>query len=197
MCRRALSLLIGVALLLVAVARVAGADTPNPSLTPGVASGAVTQQNLATTICVSGFASSVRNVSTVTKHRVYAEYHIAKAEQRRYVIDHLIPLEVGGTNDIANLWPEPKGESKTKDKLEDLLHDDVCRGDLTLADAQRIAVGPVDAGLTTAKHADGSARRPQAPGPARATAQCADGTYSFSRHRQGTCSAHGGVRQWL
>jgi hypothetical protein len=33
--------------------------------------------------------------------------------------------------------------------------------------------------------------------PAGASAQCADGTYSFSRHRRGTCSHHGGVAQWL
>jgi Protein of unknown function (DUF3761) len=33
--------------------------------------------------------------------------------------------------------------------------------------------------------------------PAGATAQCADGTYSFSQHRQGTCSHHGGVARWL
>jgi len=33
--------------------------------------------------------------------------------------------------------------------------------------------------------------------PAGATAQCRDGSYSFSEHRQGTCSHHGGVDQWL
>jgi hypothetical protein len=33
--------------------------------------------------------------------------------------------------------------------------------------------------------------------PAGATAQCQDGTYSFSQHRQGTCSGHGGVSRWL
>ncbi len=33
--------------------------------------------------------------------------------------------------------------------------------------------------------------------PAGATAQCADGTYSFSQHRSGTCSRHGGVAEWL
>ena len=33
--------------------------------------------------------------------------------------------------------------------------------------------------------------------PAGATAQCGDGTYSFSQHRQGTCSHHGGVSRWL
>jgi hypothetical protein len=33
--------------------------------------------------------------------------------------------------------------------------------------------------------------------PAGATAQCRDGTYSFSRSRRGTCSHHGGVARWL
>ncbi|WP_084143898.1 DUF3761 domain-containing protein [Amycolatopsis taiwanensis] len=42
-------------------------------------------------------------------------------------------------------------------------------------------------------------KRPvQAPAPpAGATAKCKDGTYSFSQHRSGTCSGHGGVAQWL
>jgi hypothetical protein len=33
--------------------------------------------------------------------------------------------------------------------------------------------------------------------PAGATAQCVDGTYSFSQSHSGTCSHHGGVAQWL
>jgi hypothetical protein len=33
--------------------------------------------------------------------------------------------------------------------------------------------------------------------PAGATAECADGTYSFSESRSGTCSHHGGVASWL
>ncbi len=33
--------------------------------------------------------------------------------------------------------------------------------------------------------------------PAGATAECEDGTYSFSEHRSGTCSDHGGVKRWL
>lgn len=32
--------------------------------------------------------------------------------------------------------------------------------------------------------------------PAGASAQCSDGTYSFSQHRSGTCSHHGGVAVW-
>lgn len=33
--------------------------------------------------------------------------------------------------------------------------------------------------------------------PAGASAECRDGTYSFSQHRRGTCSHHGGVAEWL
>jgi hypothetical protein len=33
--------------------------------------------------------------------------------------------------------------------------------------------------------------------PAGASARCGDGTYSFSQHRSGTCSHHGGVAEWL
>jgi hypothetical protein len=36
-----------------------------------------------------------------------------------------------------------------------------------------------------------------ATAPAGASAQCADGTYSSSQHRSGTCSHHGGVQRWL
>ncbi|MDT7540595.1 MAG: hypothetical protein QOE33_499 [Acidobacteriota bacterium] len=33
--------------------------------------------------------------------------------------------------------------------------------------------------------------------PVGASARCRDGSYSFSEHRRGTCSHHGGVAQWL
>lgn len=42
-------------------------------------------------------------------------------------------------------------------------------------------------------------RRPEncASPPKGATAQCRDGTYSFSQNKRGTCSHHGGVARWL
>jgi len=33
--------------------------------------------------------------------------------------------------------------------------------------------------------------------PPGASAQCADGSFSFSTHHSGTCSHHGGVARWL
>ena len=40
-------------------------------------------------------------------------------------------------------------------------------------------------------------RTPDNRPPAGATAQCRDGTFSFSQSRRGTCSHHGGVARWL
>jgi hypothetical protein len=136
----------------------AAAATPDPSLTPGATNPAVTQETIATTICRKGYASSIRNVTSATKQQVFAAYGVPKARERLYVIDHLVPLEVGGANIVANLWPEPKAESKVKDKEEDALHDDVCRGALALGDAQRLAVGPVETGLAAALRARGAVR---------------------------------------
>ena len=33
--------------------------------------------------------------------------------------------------------------------------------------------------------------------PAGASAQCRDGSWSFSLHHRGTCSRHGGVARWM
>ena len=38
---------------------------------------------------------------------------------------------------------------------------------------------------------------PAEPQPGQPTAICNDGTLSYSQHRRGTCSHHGGVREWL
>lgn len=55
-------------------------------------------------------------------------------------MDHLIPLELGGSNDIKNLWPQPDAPRPgwgEKDELENELHGEVCDGKVPLADAQR------------------------------------------------------------
>ena len=49
----------------------------NSMLTPGATNPAVTQSNVATTICRPGYTKTVRNVSTLVKHAAYAEYGIA------------------------------------------------------------------------------------------------------------------------
>ncbi len=73
------------------------------------------------------------------KDQVYAEYGIASHTAGEYEVDHLVSLELGGSNDIANLWPEPASPRPgfhEKDKVENYLHDQVCAGKISLADAQ-------------------------------------------------------------
>ncbi|MDB5580983.1 MAG: hypothetical protein JWR80_6159 [Bradyrhizobium sp.] len=47
-----------------------------------------------------------------------------------------------------------------------------------------------------ATHAPAVGQNTNPGGPNGATAKCRDNTYSFSAHRSGTCSRHGGVAQW-
>ena len=112
---------------------------PSPALTPGDVFPVGTGE-----ICVSGYSSRVRSVSTSTKNAVYAEYHVVSHTTGQYEVDHLIPLELGGSNDIKNLWPEPANPRPgfhEKDTLENKLHALVCAGSVDLATAQHAIAG--------------------------------------------------------
>jgi hypothetical protein len=57
----------------------------------------------------------------------------------QYEVDHLVSLELGGSNDIANLWPEPaepRPGFHEKDTVENWLHAQVCKGAITVENAQ-------------------------------------------------------------
>src|SRR5208282_1087672 len=91
------------------------------NLTPGAIFPNVTVDMLAHV----GYTKSVRNVPESEKERVFAEYGITHHSPGEYEVDHLIPLELGGSNDIKNLWPEPyhgAWNAHIKDRLEDKLH---------------------------------------------------------------------------
>ena len=109
---------------------------PDSKLTPGEIFPGVT----AAQVCVSGWAEAHRNVTEEVRHQVFAEYGLSYGVHGSYEVDHLIPLELGGSNDIRNLWPEPQGGSQpgypSKDRLENRLHQLVCDGSVTLAAAQ-------------------------------------------------------------
>ncbi|MGH6869842.1 MAG: hypothetical protein ACREDA_13430, partial [Methylocella sp.] len=54
-----------------------------------------------------------------------------------YEVDHLIPLEIGGDpTDIRNLWPQPLESARHKDEIENRLHELVCGGSMSAAQAQ-------------------------------------------------------------
>jgi hypothetical protein len=109
---------------------------PDPNLTPGNTFD-VTVQDL----CVPGYTKKVRNVPAEMKREVYREYGVTSHSPGDYEADHLIPLELGGSNSIENLWPESHRTSpwnaQVKERLESKLHELVCSGQLDLKTAQQ------------------------------------------------------------
>ncbi len=108
---------------------------PDLACTPG----AIFPDATTDKICVSGYSSSVRDVPPDEKDQVYAEYGITSHQPGQYEVDHLVSLELGGSNDISNLWPEPADPRPgfhEKDKVENYLHDQVCSGAMPLQQAQ-------------------------------------------------------------
>jgi hypothetical protein len=109
---------------------------PDPQLTPGAALEVTTAD-----MCVPGYPKKVREVPDPVKRQVYAAYGIQNHASHAYEIDHLIPLELGGSNALTTLWPQSyqtqPWNAHVKDRLEHALHRLVCSGQLPLDTAQR------------------------------------------------------------
>jgi hypothetical protein len=121
-----------------------GQALPDPICTPGVTATRVTQANIRSTICTPGYTSSVRPPASQTNPlKSSTEHAYGLSDDPRIEYDHLVALELGGANDVRNLWPEPptsptqKSTANAKDAVENVLHDQVCAGHVTLAEAQR------------------------------------------------------------
>ena len=88
-----------------------------------------------------GYSKKVRDVPESVKRQVYASYGITSHQPHEYEVDHLISLELGGSNSIKNLWPQSYKtqpyNATVKDKLENKLHALVCSGAIDLQTAQR------------------------------------------------------------
>lgn len=112
----------------------------NPAADRRCSPGRITTAS-ASEICVVGYAREHRNVSQETKARVYLLYGITHrglyGHQGGYEIDHIVPLELGGSNEITNLYPEPYPAYVSKDRMENFMHDMVCDGSLSLDRAQK------------------------------------------------------------
>lgn len=76
-----------------------------------------------------------RNVSDGLKKRIYDNYQILKEKQKDYTIDHLIPLAIGGSNHIKNLWPEHKEVKATRPTLEWTVYKALESGSITQTNA--------------------------------------------------------------
>ena len=115
----------------------AEAIVPNHSLTPGAVR-AVTLKE----VCSSTDDDLDPTVPSSTKRAVFQEYGLpSSGPTRNYQVDYLVNPQLGGTNDIRNLWPEPYSNAswnaQAKDELERRLHQMVCDRTVDLAVAQR------------------------------------------------------------
>jgi hypothetical protein len=126
-----------------------GLSVPDPRCTPGAINPTVTlavlQNPAFRTSCLRDQATSAS-----AKDATYRWYGIKKPTgnvglQQTCEKDHLISLELGGSDTLANLWPEcgPDGTPlparffKQKDRVENYLADQVESGAMPLEEAQR------------------------------------------------------------
>ncbi|HEY2310888.1 MAG TPA: hypothetical protein VGH46_07225 [Gaiellaceae bacterium] len=111
----------------------------DPVRTPGVVNPNVTQANIRSTVCKSGWTSTIRPPVSYTdalKIKQMKQYGEAGSPSD-YQEDHLISLEMGGNpTDPRNLWPEPYPRASEMDQIENQLNSEICDGKLTLAQAQ-------------------------------------------------------------
>ena len=108
-----------------------------------------------TTVCSIKWGKDERHVTQKMKDEAYAEYGTAagqgvcafkthtgengKPVTEGCEVDHLISREIGGADTLDNLWPQPYTQhpgAHEKDWLENELHKEVCKGKITLKDAQ-------------------------------------------------------------
>ncbi len=103
----------------------------NATLTPGVARHLSVHE-----ICSTKWGHDRRHVTTAMKQEVANRYGVPWSKHADYEFDHLIPRELGGADDVNNLWPQPWADARKKDQLETRLHVLVCSGQLPLEQAQ-------------------------------------------------------------
>jgi len=135
-------------LILVSFNSLAG-QLPDPTITPGAVDPSATKD----VVCVRGYTSGVkadgtkvRDVPERVKLQAYRNYGI-EGNYKGYCdlkvgceIDHLISLQLGGSNDIKNLWPQSYAgnwNAHIKDGLENTLRAKVCKGEISLQEAQK------------------------------------------------------------
>jgi hypothetical protein len=113
-------------------------DLPDAAKTPGAIDPTLTEARL----CAKGFSTrTVRNVPSEEKKSVYASYGLAIGKKPcPCEVDHLISLEIGGSNEQRNLWPQSyvtmPWNAHVKDRLENKLHALVCSKTIALEEAQ-------------------------------------------------------------
>jgi hypothetical protein len=135
---------LGIALAVLLVWRSGTAHAPavraSWTRTPGVLNPDVRQATIGETICVAGWTRTIRpptDYTSALKLEQMREYGVGGSPSD-YQEDHLVSLELGGhPTDRRNLWPEPRPRAEEVDQTENNLREQVCSGEVSLAEAQR------------------------------------------------------------
>jgi hypothetical protein len=76
-------------------------------------------------ICRIGYAATQRLWERVgpsgyaeVRDKVFTRYSVPSTCRKAYQIDDRVPLCLGGRQSLDNLWPQPWGEARVKDKIE-------------------------------------------------------------------------------
>ena len=115
-----------------------GPSAPDPTLTPGVLARDADGRLLTkAAICTTTWGRDRRHVDDAMRQKVARRYGVPWAKHRLYEFDHLIPRELGGADDVRNLWPQILDpDARIKDREENRLHRAVCAGTIDLPTAQ-------------------------------------------------------------
>lgn len=111
---------------------------PDRKLTPGVARPDLTLKQ----ICATKWGKDARAVSAAMKRQVFAAYGYPMGNRDPRCpceVDHLVSRELGGADDVKNLWPQSYSgpwNARLKDRVENRLHVEMCAGRLSLRAAQ-------------------------------------------------------------
>jgi len=98
------------------------------------------------TLCTTGYTNDVRLQTTKIKKTIFKEYGINWRDHSMYEDDHLIPLVLGGSNEIINRFPQfycPKetagktcAGAREKDVVENYFHKYVCDKNISEGEAK-------------------------------------------------------------
>lgn len=112
-----------------------GLTVPDPHLTPGAIRPVQVEE-----LCRESGEDFDPEVPAAVQQAVFQEYGMWDARTGEYQVDYLVSPQLGGTDSLANLWPEPYGtkvwNARAKDALEQRLRTMVCAGEIDLPAAQ-------------------------------------------------------------
>ena len=107
--------------------------SPDLSITPGALCSTPTEYRYPERI-----AYCARDVSGWQKELAFINYrklgYSLSGERSEYKVDHFIPLCVGGSNEMSNLWPQYYTVSEKTDLLEQLACEVLVKGKISQRD---------------------------------------------------------------